>query len=107
MTKYVNPIITEDDKKLYESINRQFLSHFPDAPLGNPRIALSTCDTHLELKQPLYFTDPKGNPVSEIGWSEPYDAKEFWKDRIRIVWLGVALVSIIFWFFLYYHWGKW
>lgn len=105
--KYVNPTIKENDTKLFESINKQFLSHFPDAPMGNPRLALSTCDAHLELKQPLMYIDPKGNPVNEISWSEPFDSKSFWKEKIRIVWLGVSVVSIVFLFFLYYYWGRW
>lgn len=107
MTTYIQPKIKETDQKLYEGINRQFLSYFPDKEKGLPRGASDTCDTHIYMKQPFLYVDPKGNGMEEVTWSEPRDAKVFWENKIRFVWLGIAIICFFFFLLVYYYWGRW
>lgn len=96
----------EKDLKLYESINKQFLSKFPKPPKGIPRAAILTCDLHLESKQPLLFVDPKGNGTKEIYWEEPKDLKMYWIEKEKWLWGGITISASFFFIIVYYFWGN-
>lgn len=95
----------EENLKFHESINKQYLSMFPDKPMGIPRQAWDTCDTHLESKQSFQFIDPKGNGTDEITWDEPREIKKELIEMSHFAWGAISLVSFIFLLILYY-WGK-
>lgn len=95
----------EDNLRFHESINKQYLSMFPDKPEGIPRQAWETCDLHLESKQSFQYVDPKGNGAEEITWSEPIEVKKELLEKAHLAWGAISLVSFIFFMILYY-WGK-
>lgn len=92
------------DLKLTESMNRQFLSFFPDKPAGVPRMAWDTCDSYLEMKQPLMAVDPKGNSAEEGTWDEVKDVKAYWQSKMPLIWMIVGIISFTFFLFVYYYW---
>ncbi len=99
------PVFKENDLKLYESVNKQFLDSFPDKKGLSPKSAIKTCDLHLTGKQPLLFVDPKGNGVNDISWLEPKDISEFWKAQESKLWGIIFVVSVFFFIIIYYFWG--
>lgn len=98
-------VFKEEDLKLYESFNKQYLSHFPDKPEGIPRESRKTCDTHLDSKQSIRMIDPKGNGMEEGTWNEPMDINQYWESKVPIIWLIISLCSIFFFLMIYYNWG--
>lgn len=99
----VHPIkLDGEERKLYESTNRQYLDQFPKGIPGNPKQAFETCDAHLELKQTIRMIDPRGNGLQEGTWNEPIDNLEYWRNKARIAWLLIGICSIIFFLVIYY-----
>lgn len=95
----------EESLALHESLNKQFLSMFPDKDPGIPRQAWETCDLHLESKQPIQYIDAKGNGVNEITWDEPIDSRAELMELSRTAWALLSIISLIFVLIIYY-WGK-
>lgn len=100
------PVYKENELKIQESLNRQFLESFRNVPAGemNPKRAIDTCDLHLDGKQKILLVTPKKEGTEEITWNEPKDIRNFWANYLKYYWLIICVVSSVFFLFIYYFW---